>query len=88
MMKQLTLRGFDPELERKIREISRREGISLNRAVLRLLRKGAGLGNDSEAGDVVGDALDRFIGTWSDAETREVMDAVKDFEVVDESLWE
>ena len=42
-MNQLTVRGFDDELSDRLRGLARREGISLNQAALRLLRKGAGL---------------------------------------------
>ena len=38
-MKQLTIRGFDDELIRRIRAVAREEGLSLNQAVLRLLRE-------------------------------------------------
>ena len=63
-MHQLTIRGFDDELTDRIRQLARREGISLNRAVLRLLRRGAGLGERDDKPDVVGDSLDHLIGTW------------------------
>ena len=50
-MRQLTIRGFDLELEQKqkIRTPAQREGISMNKAALRLLRKGAELIDDSSA---------------------------------------
>ena len=86
-MKQLTLRGFGKELERRIRELARREGISLNQAALRLLRRGAGLGDPGERAHQVGPALDALIGTWSDAEAAAFAEAVEDLEHVDDSLW-
>ena len=60
-MNQLTIRGFDDELASRIRQLATREGISLNRAVLRLLRRGAGLGDHKDAGDTVGSSLDHLI---------------------------
>ena len=87
-MKQLTLRGFDLELERKLRVLARREGISLNQAALRLLRKGAGVAHGPEETDTVGSSLDELIGTWSDKEFEEFTAAVEDFQKVDESLWQ
>ena len=42
-MKQLTVRGFDDELSECIRREAEREGISLSKAALGLLRRGAGL---------------------------------------------
>ncbi len=86
-MKQLTVRGFEKELERRIRALARREGLSLNQAALRLLRKGAGLEEEAPRFDVVGSSLDPFIGTWSDAEARELEKALQVFARVDEDLW-
>jgi plasmid stability protein len=86
-MKQLTIRGFDEELERRLRGVARREGVSLNRAALILLRRGAGLRSPSEGPDVVGDSLDQLIGSWRAEEAREFDEAVSVFEAVDEELW-
>ena len=87
-MNQLTIRGFDSDLERSIRQLAAREGISLNRAVLRLLRRGAGLGNHDHQANVVGDSLDHLIGTWSPEEAAEFEDALRDLSRVDEAMWE
>lgn len=69
-MDQLTIRGFDAHLARRLRELARAEGISLNRAALKLLRRGAGLEDSAEPSRAVGTALDGLIGTWSDEEAR------------------
>lgn len=58
-MNQLTIRGFDDELANRIRQLASREGSSLNRAVLRLLREGVGL-EASKGGDIVGSSLDHL----------------------------
>ena len=86
-MKQLTIRGFDEQLEAALRKLARSEGISLSRAAVRLLRKAAGLGEGKPRREVVGSSLDQFIGTWTKAQAREVSRAVKDFERIDESMW-
>lgn len=85
--KQMTLRGFDDELELRIRKLAQKEGVSLNQAALRLLRKGAGLGEPSERRDVVGTSLDHLFGTWSDKEARAFAKATQDFEAIDPSMW-
>ena len=64
----ITLRNLPAEVEKAILETSRREGISLNRATLRLLQ--ASLRKPARNSD-----FDDFIGTWSDAEADE-FDAV------------
>ena len=86
-MKQLTVRGFDRQLEQRLRQLSRREGISLNQAALRLMRRGAGLEEPVGSSTAVGDTLDHLIGTWSDAEADAFDRAIQDFEVIDEDLW-
>ena len=86
-MNQLTIRGFDDELADRIRQLARRENISLNRAVLRLLRRGAGLEDRSGSPDVVGDSLDHLIGTWTAEEAAEVNRALEDFSRIDEEMW-
>ena len=42
-MSQITLRGLEPELEAAVRRLAVQEGISLNKAALKLIRMGAGL---------------------------------------------
>jgi len=86
-MNQLTIRGFGPRLEKKIRQIAREEGISLNKAALKLLRKGAGLECENSGREMVGDSLDHLIGTWTTKEAREFDDAVDDLSQVDPSMW-
>ena len=86
-MNQLTLRGFGKQLENRIRELARREGLSLNQAALRLLRRGAGLGEEAEGPNTVGSDLDDHIGTWSAEEADEFDASLEDFGHVDEELW-
>lgn len=84
-MHQLTIRGFDDELEGYIRHLAKREGISLNRAVLQLIRRGANL--DVPDADVVGSSLDHLTGTWTAGEADAIDRALADFSQIDEELW-
>ena len=65
-MEQLTLRGFDRDIEKKLQEVAEQHGISLNKAALMLLREGAGLGKG--ATDKVGSSLDHLAGSWHEDE--------------------
>jgi len=85
-LKQLTLRGFDKELEGRIRHEARANGISLNRAALKLMRRGTGRDADAPA-NVIGSALDHLIGTWSSTDERRLRRATAVFERVDEDFW-
>jgi hypothetical protein len=86
-MKQLTVRGFDKELERRIKEKARAGGISLNRAVLELLNEGAGLAAEAADAGRVGNALDVFIGSWSERQAKELERALEPLEKIEESFW-
>lgn len=86
-MKQLTLRGFDKELELRLKQLAERENLSLNKAVLLLLRKATGLEATFVPANRVGDALQEFIGVWSPAEQEEFNAATRVFEEIDETLW-
>ena len=84
---QLTVRGLDDELAECVRLLAKREGISLNKAVLRLIRKGAGLPDGPRDPDTVGTSLDQLIGTWSSDESDEMDQALREFETIDEPNW-
>lgn len=86
-MKQLTIRGLDERLERRLRELARDQRISLNRAALTLMRRGAGLSDKRESTNTVGSALDKFIGVWSDEDEAELLRALEPLEQVDPELW-
>jgi hypothetical protein len=86
-MKQLTLRGFDKDLERRLREVAKARGVSLNQAALILLREGAGVEAPRRRANVVGNSLDHLIGSWSEAEESEFLKAISGLEEVDPSLW-
>ena len=86
-MNQLTVRGFDDDLSASLRRLARREGISLNQAALKLLRKGAGLTDGAGRADTVGSSLDHLIGTWTAEEADEFDSALEDFETIDEAAW-
>ena len=85
-MNQLTVRGFDSELEKRIRQLAHREGISLNRAVLKLLRRGAGLQERHDSPNVVGTSLDHLIGTWTEREAVDMSRALEDLSQIDEAI--
>jgi hypothetical protein len=86
-MTQLTVRGFDPELERALRDLARRRGISLNRAALELMRRGSGLAAGARSKDCVGSSLDDLAGTWRDDEAEQILRVIESCNQIDEELW-
>jgi hypothetical protein len=88
-MTQLTIRGFDEQLEKEIRRLAERESLSLNQAVLELLRRGAGLADQpAPPADRIGDSLDHLAGSWSAADARAMAEVERSFEQIDSELWD
>ncbi len=85
-MIRLSIRLSDRLLERHLRAVARRENVSLSKAALILMRKGAGLNLQGESSPI-GNALDCFIGSWTAEDEREILTSSADFETVDQSLW-
>ena len=85
-MNQLTIRGFDEQLEKCLRQLAAERQISLNRAALALMRRGAGL-TERHDSPRVGSGLDTFIGVWSDEDESELRRALEPFEQIDPGFW-
>lgn len=83
-MTQLTLRGFDRELEQALRRLAKRERVSLNQAALELMRKGAGLGGGLKG--PIGDALEPFVGSLAADDADAADEAVRDTDRADLQL--
>ena len=87
-MNQLTVRGFDDELSASLRRLAKSEGISLNKAALKLMRKGAGLTGSKGNPNVVGQFAGRSVRQMEPGGGREFRyPALEFFETVDESKW-
>ena len=84
---QLTIRGVDARTLQVIRELARRERISINKAALKLLEKGAGVAPPAPA-DRIGNSLDHLFGTWTKKEAKEFNESMKIFENIDPDPWE
>jgi hypothetical protein len=84
---QLTVRGLDPRLMGEILRVARAKGISLNKAALSVLTRGAGLEEPPESARLIGKAVDRFVGTWTAAQARDFSRSTRSLEQVDEDLW-
>ena len=52
------------------------------------MRKGAGLQEGPVHLNVVGHTLDDFIASWSESRERELLEAIKPFDEVDETFWQ
>jgi hypothetical protein len=84
-MGAITVRNLPPKLARAIREKARKEQLSLNKAVIRLLEEATGA--VQETGKVVHHDLDRFFGTWSKKEADRFDQALREQRQIEPEMW-
>jgi hypothetical protein len=77
----VSLRNLPPEIEQAIQDTSRREGISLNKAAIRLLE--TSLRKPARNSD-----FDEFCGIWSKEEADQFDAALREMRQVDPADWE
>lgn len=87
MIKHLTIRGLNATTEAELKLLARQRNVSINKAALALIKKGAGIRDDGEGPETIGTALNPFIGSWSATEEQEILDSIADLSQVDENLW-
>lgn len=86
--KQITIRGFSPEVEKAVRRESSKKGVSLNKAVVSLLNKAVGAGEGKTQKRRVHHDLDHLAGAWSKDEARLFERHLKKQRQIDEDLWQ
>lgn len=86
-MNPLTIRGFDKDIEREIREVAAKEKVSLNKAVHRILQRGLGSTDRHGRRKTIGSTLDHLAGRWSEDEALAMDEIEKGFEQIDPDLW-
>ena len=75
-MRQITLRGMDPEVEHKIRRIAKKTGQSLNRVILDMILQYMGLNKKY----IPAASLREHAGGWSAGDAAEFLDSIKSCE--------
>lgn len=86
-MKQMTIRSFDPDLEKAMEEMSRKRQWSMNQVATYLMRRGLGLTTEAEPRPI-GNQLDAFWGIWNEQEARDFDALVGEaFAGIDEENW-
>lgn len=84
-MNAITVRNLPPAVARAVKEKARKEKLSLNKAIVKLLEEATGV--DSGKKKVVHHDLDHLAGTWSEAEYQEFMSALREQRQIDPEMW-
>jgi hypothetical protein len=86
MSTNITIEDLDDATAKWISKESERRGISVESLVLELIRKGIDIDQETSQLQAYHD-LDSLAGTWSEEQETEFLNAVADFEQVDEKMW-
>jgi hypothetical protein len=84
-MNQITLRGIDDEVEKKIRRMAREKGTSVNKVLLDLIHQQAGAKH--RRGKPIGESIRKLAGTWTKKQAANFMESIKSCEQIDETMW-
>lgn len=82
-MKSITIHNLDPDLVKRIEELSKEWDLSLNKTIEKLLRETTGL--DQKPANP--NKLDHLAGTWSKEEGAAFLKSVESFGEIDNELW-
>ena len=81
---QWTVSDVPPELDQRVRAVAKEFGLSLNKAVLHVVEEALGgwKGVPRKRRD-----LSEFIGTIRGKDAEQFLDALKEFEKIDDEMW-
>ena len=84
-MKAITVRNLPPDVAKAVKEKARKERLSFNKAVIKLLEEATGAAQETRK--VVYHDLDRFFGTWTKEEADAFDQALKEQRQIDPEMW-
>ena len=85
-MGAITVRNLPPGVARAVRERAKREHLSLNKTVVKLLEEATGM--SSNVRPTIHEDLDHFFGTWSDEEATAFDEALREQRQIAPEMWE
>ena len=84
-MSQITIRGIDPAVKRKIRRMAKKSGKSLNHIILDMVYQATGLKKQDKK--PAAHSLKKLAGGWSEKDAAEFVESIKSCEQIDEEMW-
>ena len=86
-LKTMTIRGLEPFLIKKMKEIAKQENKSLNQFVVETLMQYMGMKKKKKFTAVYHD-LDHLFGKWSEKEFNRIQGKIDSERKIDKELWE
>ena len=84
-MNAITVRNLPPAVARAVKEKARKERLSLNKAIVRLLEEATG--SEAPAKHELHRDLDKYFGTWTKKEADAFDEALEEQRQIDPEMW-
>jgi len=84
-MKSITIHGLDEHLDRTIRNLASREGLSMNKTIKKVLRSALGL--DEQSITTRREQFTDLFGTWTKQDLEEFQERTADCSQINPSDW-
>lgn len=84
---QITLRGIPAEIEKIVRKEAERQGLSLNKAFILLLKNATGMKAKGQKTKHLYHELDQFSGLWSKEEAAVFEKNLEFQRRIDKTIW-
>lgn len=84
-MASITIRGIDDITAKRLKDLAKKEGLSINALVLKILRQALGVEKKKRA--IIYTDLDELAGTWTEEEYQAFLKNIEPFEQIDEEMW-
>jgi len=81
----VTVRNLPPGVAKAVKEKARKEKLSLNKAIVRLLEEATGVEKGKKK--ILHHDLDRFFGTWTKEEADAFDEAMREHRQIDPEMW-
>ncbi|HST21821.1 MAG TPA: hypothetical protein VLR90_11920 [Blastocatellia bacterium] len=82
----ITIQDIDDATAKWLSEEAKRRGVNVESLIVELIHKGIGVEREGMPLKSYHD-LDSLAGTWNEEQEAEFLNAVSDFEQLDEKLW-
>jgi hypothetical protein len=80
-MRQITIRGIEPEIEQKIRQIAKNNHKSINQVIKEIIQ------SEFRKGQSPLSSLKQLAGGWTAKDASEFSLSIKSCEQIDEDMW-
>lgn len=82
-MHTLTVRGLDPEITQRLKQVAQERHMSVNKFILEAIQTHLGMNKRRSSPH----PLDKYFGKWDQAEFDRVMKNVEEQRQIDTELW-